>query len=74
MKEYVYARIEKERFCSIPKEYRDLVEDFSVDKDDYNELSKDELFNELYQKYSKAKKELNNYKFELRKRLTKLIK
>jgi len=44
----VLARMTKDVFFLIPQEVRDLIMDFTVDRDDWNELKGDPVFMELY--------------------------
>lgn len=68
MNQIVYARMTEEDFKEIPSEIRASFLDWQREPDDYNELKKDETFCDLYSKYRKARKDLNEHKYNLRQK------
>ena len=62
----IFARMSEEVYLEIPKEIRDKITDFRVERDDFNELKEDKEFCKLYKEYKKAKDDFNKHKFNLR--------
>jgi len=66
MDRIIFARMSEEVYLEIPKEIRDKITDFRVERNDFNELKEDKEFCKLYKEYKKAKQEFNKHKFNLR--------
>ncbi len=66
MEKFIFARMSKDLWFSIPENIRKQIINFRVEKDDFEQLMEDEKCKELYKKYKKAKDEYNNYKFKIR--------
>lgn len=64
--EIILARMSKEVFFKIPKEVRDQISGVTVEVDDFEELRKDEIFNQLYKIYKKSRNDFNKHKHKLR--------
>jgi len=61
-KEY-YIRFSEEEYMDIPPQFRSRATFVDNDYDSYKD---DEMFKSLYKEYKKAKKALEDYKFDLR--------
>lgn len=66
MSKTVIANMPVEVWQKIPEEVRKEIGDFKVERNDFDELIKDDNFAVLYGEYRKARKRLDNYKYELR--------
>jgi len=61
-----FIKMREEQYFEMPKEFRDQITLLRIERDDWEELSKDETFCNLYKEFKKAKKRFEEYKYKLR--------